>query len=132
MEDQSQSSAPQSDPRVYFAEERTFLAWLRTGLGLMGIGFAVARFGLFLRQLQATSAAHATPHTSGLSLWSGVALVALGVIVCISAVVRHLRTVRELREGTWQAGRVSTTSILLGVLLSLVGIGMAAYLLVIR
>jgi putative membrane protein len=136
MEDQSQSPAPQSDPRVYFAEERTFLAWLRTGLGLMGIGFAVARFGLFLRQLQATSAAHATPHatphTSGLSLWSGVALVALGVIVCISAVVRHLRTVRELREGTWQAGRVSTTSILLGVLLSLVGIGMAAYLLVIR
>ena len=40
------------DPRTYFAEERTFLAWIRTGLGLMGVGFAVARFGLFLRQFQ--------------------------------------------------------------------------------
>lgn len=35
------------DPRVYFAAERTFLAWIRTGLGLIGIGFAVSRFGLF-------------------------------------------------------------------------------------
>jgi putative membrane protein len=40
----------EKDPRVYFAAERTFLAWIRTGLGLMGIGFAVSRFGLFLRQ----------------------------------------------------------------------------------
>ena len=42
---------PQDDPRIYFAAERTLLAWLRTGLGLMGVGFAVARFGLFLRLL---------------------------------------------------------------------------------
>jgi putative membrane protein len=40
--------SPQQDPRVYFAAERTFLAWIRTGLGLMGVGFAVSRFGLFL------------------------------------------------------------------------------------
>lgn len=39
------------DPRVYFAAEPTFLAWIRTGLALMGVGFAVARFGLFLRGL---------------------------------------------------------------------------------
>jgi len=44
---------PQDDPRVYFAAERTFLAWIRTGLGLMGVGFAVSRFGLFLRQMSA-------------------------------------------------------------------------------
>ena len=37
----------EQDPRVYFAAERTFLAWIRTGLGLIGIGFAVSRFGLF-------------------------------------------------------------------------------------
>ena len=41
------------DPRVYFAAERTLLAWVRTGLALMGFGFVVARFGLFLRELAA-------------------------------------------------------------------------------
>ena len=41
---------PPEDPRVRFAAERTLLAWLRTGLALMGFGFVVARFGLFLRE----------------------------------------------------------------------------------
>jgi len=39
----------ESDPRVFFAAERTLLAWLRTGLTVMALGFVVARFGLFLR-----------------------------------------------------------------------------------
>ena len=55
----------EQDPRIYFAAERTFLAWIRTGLGLMGVGFAVARFGLFLREMSA-SAAPVMPHTTGL------------------------------------------------------------------
>ena len=41
-----------SSPSDYLAAERTFLAWIRTGLALMGFGFVVARFGLFLRALQ--------------------------------------------------------------------------------
>ena len=41
------------DPRVRFAIERTLLAWVRTGLALMGFGFVVARFGLFLREIEA-------------------------------------------------------------------------------
>jgi len=42
-----------SDPRVFFAAERTLLAWIRTGLTVMGFGFVVARFGLFLSLLAA-------------------------------------------------------------------------------
>ncbi len=38
----------ESDPRVYFAAERTLLAWLRTGIAVIGLGFLVARFGVFL------------------------------------------------------------------------------------
>ena len=47
---------PALDPRIYFAAERTLLAWVRTGLALMGFGFVVARFGLFLRELFAIRA----------------------------------------------------------------------------
>ncbi len=123
--------AAEQDPRVYFAAERTFLAWLRTGLGLMGIGFAVSRFGLFLRELSA-SKSHLPAHTTGLSVWSGVALVALGVIVNVSAVIRHFQLVRKLSSGTWVAGRVSVDAVILGLLLAGIGLGMAVYLIAVR
>jgi putative membrane protein len=121
----------EKDPRVYFAAERTFLAWIRTGLGLMGIGFAVSRFGLFLRELSG-GMSHLPARTTGLSLWSGVMLVALGVVVTLSSVARHFQLVRELRSGTWKAGRVSTDGVILGLLLSAVGIAMALYLTLVR
>ena len=117
---------PEKDPRVYFAAERTLLAWLRTGLGLIGVGFAVSRFGLFLRQLRPQDS-HAAG-TTGLSVWSGVALVALGVIVNVTAVMRHFQLIHELSSGTWKAGRVSKDAVVLGLLLAAVGTGMAVYL----
>jgi putative membrane protein len=116
------------DPRVYLAVERTFLAWIRTGLGLMGVGFAVSRFGLFLRELSA-SATHLPAHTTGFSVWSGVSLVGLGVVVNISAVIRHFQLIHELNSGTWKAGRVSTGAVVLALVLAAVGIGMTVYLL---
>jgi putative membrane protein len=122
---------PEKDPRVYFAAERTFLAWIRTGLGLMGVGFAVARFGLFLRQMRA-SETHSVVHSSGLSLWSGVAIVFLGVIVLISSVAQHLTLIRELQTGSWVPGRISRNAVILASLLALVGLGMSVYLLVLR
>jgi putative membrane protein len=121
----------EQDPRVYFAAERTFLAWIRTGLGLMGIGFAVSRFGLFLRELTSAQS-HLPAHTTGLSLWSGVALVALGVLVNVNAVIQHIQVVDRLKSGTWIAGRISTSAVVLAVLLALVGTGMAIYLIHVR
>ncbi len=124
-------AAPEQDPRVYFAAERTFLAWIRTGLGLMGVGFAVARFGLFLRQLRSTET-HTALDTGGMSVWAGVAIVALGVVVLAAAVHQHLTLVAELKSGTWQPGRVSRNAVALALLLALVGVGMAIYLVVLR
>jgi len=118
------------DPRTYFAAERTFLAWIRTGLGLMGVGFALARFGLFLREFQGSY--HAGPAPTGLSVDSGVGLVALGVVVNVAAIVHHIRTVRELRTGSWIAGRASRNAIVLALLLAVVGIGVGIYLLLLR
>ena len=117
------------DPRVYFAAERTFLAWIRTGLGLMGVGFAVARFGFFLRELHASAVGEST-RTNGLSVWSGVAIVVLGVLVNISAVTEHLRVVAQLRNGSWEPGRVSRHAVVLAVLLAVIGIVIAGYIVV--
>jgi putative membrane protein len=129
----------EQDPRVYFAAERTFLAWIRTGLALVGIGFAVSRFGLFLREVAAAAdythlAANlpANLRATGLSLWSGVTLVALGVIVTIGAAIRHVQLIHQLSAGTWQPGRVSRDAIILSVILATIGIGMAAYLMLVR
>ena len=120
----------EQDPRVYFAAERTFLAWIRTGLGLVGVGFAVSRFGLFLRQLSVSELHHL--QTTGLSVWSGVSLVALGVIVIVSSIVRHIQLVRELSSGTWRPGRVSKDAVVLGLLLAAVGTGMCVYLIMVQ
>jgi putative membrane protein len=121
----------EQDPRVYFAAERTFLAWIRTGLGLMGIGFAVSRFGLFLRQISAAET-HVPARSNGLSLWSGVGLVALGVVVNLVSTLRHIQLVQQLSSGTWQPGRISRDAVVLSLVLAAVGIGMAFYLTLVR
>jgi putative membrane protein len=61
----------------YLAAERTLLAWIRTGLALMGFGFVVARFGLFLQEFQTIQHAPMA-RSSGPSLWFGTALIAVG------------------------------------------------------
>lgn len=108
-----------------------FLAWIRTGLGLMGVGFAVARFGLFLRQMRSTEA-RAPLHGTGLSVWSGIAIVSLGVVVLASSIGQHLTLVRELSTGTWRPGRMSRSAVTLASLLAVAGVGMAVYLLILR
>ncbi len=87
-----------NDPRVQFAAERTFLAWIRTGLALMGFGFVVARFGLFLKEVASSSQ---TPGVKsyGFSLWAGSAMVLLGAMVNLAAVARHLEVIKRLNRG---------------------------------
>lgn len=75
------------DPRVPLAAERTFLAWVRTGLALMGFGFVVARFGLFMREMAALQKLPSGA-THGSSLWIGVGLVALGVLLNLATRAR--------------------------------------------
>ena len=121
----------ESDPRIYFAAERTFLAWIRTGLGLMGVGFAVSRFGLFLRQMSATPG-HTSTSSPAHSVVAGAALVILGVVVNLGAVINHFQITHRLADGTWQPGKVSRMAVALGLLLAIVGAGMAVYLLLVR
>ena len=118
---------PGADMRDYLAEERTFLAWIRTGLTLMGFGFVVARFGLFLEVMQFTRGGSAAqPH--GLSPWFGTAFIAVGAAVNLLSIRRHLRVVGELNRERAADRRPSKQAVILALFLALVGAAMAIYL----
>ncbi len=111
----------------YLAAQRTFLAWIRTGLALMGFGFVVARFGLFLQEFQTIERTlPAQPY--GLSLWFGTALIAAGVAVNVYSGWRYVVLVRELDRGETEHLRFSSLVAGIAFFLAFVGLAMAIYL----
>jgi putative membrane protein len=120
----------QSDPRVQFAAERTFLAWIRTGLSFMGFGFVVARFGLFLRELATVHGEHIARPT-WFSIVTGTGLIIVGVLINLMAAANHVRLTSELRQGTYVTGRPSRAAIILAIVVACAGFAMAIYLLLV-
>ncbi len=115
----------------YLAAERTLLAWIRTGLALMGFGFVVARFGLFLQELQVVQHTQSS-QSFGFSLWFGTALIAVGVIMNVFAGWRHAKLVRELDRGDTARAGSSRQAVAIAFFLALVGLAMAIYLVLVR
>jgi len=97
----------------------------------MGFGFVVARFGLFLREI-GSAAADIPGRSSGFSLWTGTALVLIGVLVNGASAVQYVRIIRDLNEGRDVTGRVSALGVALAILLCFAGVGMAVYLVIVR
>jgi uncharacterized protein (DUF302 family)/uncharacterized membrane protein YidH (DUF202 family) len=98
---------------------------------MMGFGFVVARFGLFLQEMRIAQS-HSPEQTYGLSLWFGTALIFVGVVVSIFAGWRHARLVKELDRGETTHTHPTAQAVGVAMLLGIVGLAMAVYLISVR
>ena len=110
--------------RDHLANERTFLAWVRTGAAIIVFGFAIGRFAIAMRQLAAFEG-HPL-QSGGVSVWMGTSSIVLGVILVIAGLVRYRKNRLQLDEGGFQpAGLLLDLVTLFTVLF---GLALAAYL----
>lgn len=116
------------DPRVFFAAERTLLAWIRTAIAMMGLGFVVARFGLFLRMASAAIRNGVPPVVHWESNLLGVAFVLLGVVTLGVSAVQHARFCRELGETDFPRTYGPQYSLWFTWILAALGIALSAWL----
>jgi putative membrane protein len=117
-----------TDPRIYMAAERTFLAWIRTGIAFMGFGFVVARFGLFLREIAQSNNMTVSQHGNGFSLPVGIALIVAGIMVNLIAAIRHHRYIKALDRGKFRQAYGLIFTFLIAVFLTVIGLAVAIYL----
>jgi putative membrane protein len=119
-------SAKVRNRRVHMANERTFLAWIRTSISIMAFGFVVEKFSLFVKQFAFYLGKEASPPPSGYSAVFGVILVGLGAAIGVLSFFRYKTVERQIDGDTYAPSRV------LGVLLTLsllaIGVFLVLYL----
>ena len=113
--------------RDHLANERTFLAWVRTGAAIVVFGFAIGRFSIALRQLTALEG-HPI-HRGGLSVWMGATSIVLGVLLVVAGLFRYRQTRDRLEEGQFEpAGFILDLVTVLTVVFGLVLAGYLIYI----
>ncbi len=115
-----------ADPRVLFAAERTLLAWQRSAIALMGFGFVVERFGLFLQMV-----AHQPLSGSqrGFSLGLGVALLLLGAAAALISARQFRQVAKTLGPAVVPPGYWTQAGVALNVIIAMIALALAAHFL---
>ncbi|HIK33723.1 MAG TPA: DUF202 domain-containing protein [Oscillatoriales cyanobacterium M59_W2019_021] len=114
--------SPIDRQREHQANERTFLAWLRTSIALIGFGFAIARFGIFVRQLESSLRPAISPTHSYINSENlGVGLVIFGIVVIGVALWSYNRAFWQIERGAYRPNNliiwiVSLAVMIMGIL----------------
>jgi putative membrane protein len=116
--------------RLRIQMETMLLGWIRTSLALMGFGFVLARFGLFLREVASVSEILIKSHRwlALTNTFTGTILILLGVIVLLISMVSHRRAVIRLERGDLGKPGQWSLGMTLCLILAAMGMGMAIYL----
>ena len=117
----------EADPRVYFAAERTLLAWIRTGITIMAFGFVVARFNLLLRLLRAGEGQPV--QQAGPSHYLGAALVLIGIVAISAGSKRYREFCRRLGSSYMPSPHAEVLPLILGWSLAALGLALVVILL---
>lgn len=119
-----QQPHPESRVRDHLANERTFLAWIRTALGLIGIGFVLARMSVFLRQLSifGETAPQRDFRGSHEFLITGVVFLLLGIVTCLGSAWTYQSSRKAIDAGRYQPLRHSVTALTVAVVLGSIAI----------
>ena len=113
-----------NDPRVFFAAERTLLAWNRTSLSLMAFGFVIERFGLFVSLLMPQ---HNMPLQRGISFWTGLVFVLLGVFVALFSTLQFRKVLRTLKPVEIPEGYRTSPGVITNLMVAALGIVLTVY-----
>jgi putative membrane protein len=113
-----------ADPRILFAAERTLLAWQRSAIALMGFGFVVERFGLFLQMM-----AHQPLSGSqrGFSLGLGIALLLLGAAVALISARQFHQVAKNLDPVVVPPGYWTHVGVGLNVVIAVIALAFALH-----
>ncbi|MEK6681671.1 MAG: DUF202 domain-containing protein [Nitrospirota bacterium] len=115
-----------SNRRVHMANERTFLAWIRTSVGIMAFGFVVEKFALFLKQLSYFLGKEVVPPPRGYSSVFGIFLVGLGALMGVLAFIRYKKVEKQIDEDTYRPSQI--LNVLLAISILVIGIFLVIYL----
>lgn len=93
---------PKINPSDHLANERTYLAWIRTSIALMAFGFVVVKFALFIKQISIVLAGKVILPGRGYSASIGILLVTMGAIMALLAYFRYRHTEKLLLAQNYQ------------------------------
>lgn len=127
---ENKESAKVRNRRVHMANERTFLAWIRTSIGIMAFGFVVEKFAFFMKEMSIiwgkSPTENTIPVSHGYSAVIGIFLVGMGTLLVLFAFLRYKKVERQIDSDAYQPS--SILDILLTILVLSIGISLVAYL----
>lgn len=133
MQNQDEKSNEYSHPRDHLANERTFLAWIRTSIGIMAFGFVVEKFAIFIKQIALLLGKENLPNLPSISTSSlgysslfGVSLVAFGALITLFAYIKYKKVEKDIEDNIYRP--TSLLNIILTIFILATGIFLIIYL----